>query len=64
MEAVLGSEVAARTGGGHFAGAHGISGEGAEHGEAPYVVVGVLGRTESVLDRLVLTSIESGLAGA
>jgi len=62
MEAVLGAEVAARTGvdvGGRFVGAHGIGGEGAEHGEMPYTVVGVLSRTGGVLDRLVLTSIES-----
>ena len=62
MEAVLGAEVAARTRlgvGATFTGAHGISGEGAEHGNAPYRVVGVLAKTGSVLDRLVLTSIES-----
>ena len=62
MEVVLGSEVAARTGvriGARFAGAHGITGQGEEHGAAPYDVVGVLARTDSVLDRLVLTSIES-----
>jgi putative ABC transport system permease protein len=62
MEAVLGAEVAARSGvgvGGKFAGAHGIGGEGDEHKEAPYTVVGVLKETGSVLDRLVLTSIES-----
>ena len=61
MEAVLGSEVAARTGvgvGGKFSGAHGIAGEGEEHA-MPYTVVGVLGPTGSVLDRLVLTGIES-----
>ena len=62
MEVVLGSEVATRTGvgvGERFAGSHGITGQGEEHGAAPYEVVGVLGRTGSVLDRLVLTSIES-----
>ena len=62
MEVVLGSEVAARTGvsvGTRFAGAHGVTGQGEEHGAAPYDVVGVLGRTGSVLDRLVLTSIDS-----
>jgi putative ABC transport system permease protein len=62
MEAVLGAEVAARTGvgvGGTFAGAHGIGGEGDEHKEAPYTVVGILKETGSVLDRLVLTSIDS-----
>jgi putative ABC transport system permease protein len=59
---VLGAEVAARTGvgvGARFAGSHGVTGQGEEHGAAPYDVVGVLGRTGSVLDRLVLTSIES-----
>lgn len=62
MEAVLGAEVAARTGTGvgtRFAGAHGIGGEGDEHKEAPYAVVGILKETGSVLDRLVLTSIDS-----
>ena len=62
MEAVLGAEVAARTGvgaGGTFVGAHGIGGEGDEHADAPYAVVGVLARTDSVIDRLVLTSVES-----
>jgi putative ABC transport system permease protein len=62
MEAVLGAEVAARTGlgtGASFVGAHGIGGQGDEHKEAPYNVVGVLGPTGSVLDRLVLTSIDS-----
>ena len=62
MEAVLGAEVAARTGvgvGGRFIGAHGIGTEGEEHGEAPYSVVGTLATTGTVLDRLVLTSIES-----
>ena len=62
MEAVLGAQVAVRTGvgvGGRFVGAHGTGGEGAEHGDRPYTVVGVLSRTGGVLDRLVLTSIES-----
>ena len=61
MEAVLGHEVAARTGAGigaRFAGAHGVGGEGEEHAEA-YTVVGILERNDSVIDRLVLTSIES-----
>jgi putative ABC transport system permease protein len=61
MRVVLGHEVAARTGtgvGARFAGAHGVGGEGAEHEEA-YTVVGVLERTDSVMDRLVLTSVES-----
>jgi putative ABC transport system permease protein len=62
MEAVLGAEVAARTGvgvGERFVGSHGVTGQGEEHGAAPYGVVGILARTGSVLDRLVLTSIES-----
>jgi putative ABC transport system permease protein len=62
MEAVLGAEVAQRTGlgvGGRFVGAHGVGAEGAEHGEAPFTVVGTLAGTGTVLDRLVLTSVES-----
>jgi putative ABC transport system permease protein len=62
MEAVLGAEVAARTGAGvgaKFVGAHGIGGQGEEHAEMPYAVVGVLAPTGGVLDRLVLTSVES-----
>jgi putative ABC transport system permease protein len=62
MEAVLGAEVAARSGvgvGATFTGAHGLGGEGEEHADAPYTVVGVLAKTNSVIDRLVLTSIES-----
>jgi putative ABC transport system permease protein len=62
MEAVLGAEVAARTSvtvGGTFTGAHGIGGEGKEHAEMPYTVVGVLEKNDSVIDRLVLTSIDS-----
>ena len=61
MEAVLGAEVAQRTGtgvGGTFKGAHGVGNEGEEH-DLPYAVVGVLKPTGTVLDRLVLTSIES-----
>ena len=42
-----------------FAGAHGLGGDGDEHGETPYTVVGVLAPTGTVLDRLVLTGIES-----
>jgi putative ABC transport system permease protein len=62
MEAVLGSEVAARTNlgvGAKFTGAHGVGGDGDEHANAPYTVVGVLEKTGSVIDRLVLTGIES-----
>ena len=62
MEAVLGAEAAAGTGlgvGGKFVGAHGLGEGGEEHGDAPYEVVGVLKPTGTVLDRLVLCSIES-----
>ena len=62
MEAVLGAEVAARSGvgvGGKFAGAHGLGSEPGQEHEAPYTVVGVLEKSGSVLDRLVLTSVES-----
>jgi putative ABC transport system permease protein len=63
MEAVLGAEVAQRTGigvGARFAGVHGIGGgEGEEHADDPYAVVGVLAPSGTVLDRVVLTAIES-----
>ncbi len=63
MQAVLGAEAARATGigvGAKIVGAHGL-GEGAEdmHGEHPYEVVGVLAPTGTVLDRLVLTAVES-----
>ncbi len=62
MEAVLGAEVAARTNtrvGVTFKGAHGMGSEPGEEHEGAYTVVGVLAKTGSVLDRLVLTPIES-----
>ena len=66
MQAVIGSQVARKTGmklGDTFAGSHGLtsgSGGGGEvHGQTPYTVVGVLAPSGSVLDRLVLTATES-----
>lgn len=62
MEAVLGAEVARTTAlgvGGKFVGSHGVAEGGEAHGEYPYAVVGVLKPTGSVLDRLVLTNVES-----
>jgi putative ABC transport system permease protein len=62
FEATLGAAVAADTGlavGDRFVGSHGLGGGGAEHGTHPYTVVGVLAPSASVLDRLVLTPIES-----
>lgn len=62
MQAVLGAQVAAQTGlkvGDRFAGSHGLAGGGDSHSQTPYVVSGVLARSGSVLDRLVLTALES-----
>ena len=62
MEAVLGARVARETGlktGDKFEGSHGITSAGELHGDKPYIVTGILKPTGAVLDRLVLTSIES-----
>jgi putative ABC transport system permease protein len=62
MEAVLGAEVAASARlavGATFTGAHGLAAGGDAHDEEPFKVVGVLAPGGSVLDRLVLTSVES-----
>jgi len=63
MEAVLGAEIAARTGhgiGATFTGVHGLGdGGGHAHDSHPYKVVGVLERSGTVLDRLVLSSYQS-----
>ena len=62
LEAVLGSDVAASSGlkqGDKFSGSHGIVAGGEMHGDRPYTVTGILQPSGSVLDRLVLTSIES-----
>ncbi len=62
LEAVIGAEVAQVTGlavGKQFTGAHGLEGGGDSHESSPYVVVGVLAPGAGLLDRLVLTSVES-----
>jgi putative ABC transport system permease protein len=62
MEALLGADVAARAGlrtGATLVGSHGLGEGGETHEEHPYTVVGVLARTGTVIDRLVLTSVES-----
>ena len=63
LEAVLGAEVAARTGhglGATFSGVHGLGDRGGDaHEGHPYVVVGILERTGTVLDRLVLAGYQS-----
>ncbi len=65
MEAVLGAEVARQTGaalGQKFVGSHGLADDDAAdqgHDHAPFETVGILAPTGSVLDRLILTSVES-----
>ena len=62
MEVALGSEVARASRlavGGTFTGSHGLAEGGAEHEDAPYHVVGILAPTGTVIDRLVVTGIES-----
>jgi putative ABC transport system permease protein len=61
-ETVLGSEVAAHAGlkiGDKFIGSHGLVEGGEKHEHSPYTIVGLLAPSGSVLDRLVLTSVES-----
>ena len=62
MQALLGAQVAQAAGlksGDSFSGSHGMGGGGAQHGDAPYRVTGVLTACGCVADRLVLTSLES-----
>lgn len=62
LQAVFGAQAAARTGariGANFAGSHGLSQGGEEHADAPFIVAGILKPTGTVLDRLVLTPVES-----
>jgi putative ABC transport system permease protein len=63
MEAVIGAEVAFKAGlapGAKLIGSHGLAaGGGSTHSTHPYEVVGVLRRTGTVVDRLVLTPLES-----
>lgn len=63
MEAVIGAEVARQTGAGlgqKFIGSHGLAEDEGDmgHDHAPFVVSGILARTGSVVDRLILTGIE------
>ncbi len=60
LEAVLGAATAARSRlemGDLFVGAHGIGGP--DHVDYPYTVVGILAPTGTVVDRLVLTSVDT-----
>ncbi|MEQ1772850.1 MAG: FtsX-like permease family protein [Burkholderiales bacterium] len=62
LEVVIGADAAARTGlklGDKFQGSHGLGDGGDAHEAHPYVVVGILERSGSVLDRLVICSVES-----
>lgn len=62
LQAVAGAEAArgaALTIGSTFYGAHGLSPDGPVHDDAQYRVVGVLAPTGTVLDRLILTDLES-----
>jgi putative ABC transport system permease protein len=61
-EVVIGSRVAEETGatiGQRFVGSHGLGDGGHQHEQAPFVVVGRLAPTGGVVDRLILTSVES-----
>lgn len=61
-ECVIGAEVATRTSlqiGQSFAGAHGLGDGGGAHDDHPYQVVGILKPTGTVVDRLILTSVDS-----
>jgi putative ABC transport system permease protein len=62
LEAVLGAEVARRSGlalGAEFAGSHGLVEGGEVHADHPYRVVGILAPADTVIDRLVLTGVDS-----
>jgi putative ABC transport system permease protein len=62
MEAVIGADVAKRTGlkaGDTFYGTHGEDARGETHEDAPYTITGVLKPTNTVMDQLILTDIKS-----
>ncbi|GAB2615288.1 ABC transporter permease [Belliella aquatica] len=62
FDVVLGFEVAKKLGlglGDTFIGSHGIGSSSHEHDEHPYKITGVLSEKGNVLDKLILTSIES-----
>jgi putative ABC transport system permease protein len=62
LQAVLGADVARETKlalGQTFVGTHGLGLAGEAHGDTPYTVTGLLSRCGCVLDRLVLTNLES-----
>lgn len=62
MQMVVGSKVAKNLGlkvGDTFSSQHGFDGEGEAHKEKPFKVVGILKKTNSVLDALMITPLES-----
>ncbi|MEN3294001.1 MAG: putative transport system permease protein [Burkholderiales bacterium] len=62
LQAVFGAQAAAKTSvtiGATFSGSHGLAQGGETHANAPFTVVGILKPTGTVLDRLVLTPVES-----
>lgn len=62
MEAVLGADVAVQFGigvGSELISSHGLSEGGTDHGDRPLEVVGVLQPTGTVIDGLVLTSVQT-----
>lgn len=62
LEAVFGAQAAAKAGitlNGSFSGSHGMARGGDTHGDAPFTAVGILQPTGTVLDRLILTPVES-----
>ena len=62
LEIAIGSSVSKATGlslGATFAGQHGLDGAGHAHDEDSYTVVGIFEASDTVLDRLLITSLES-----
>ena len=62
MEVLVGAEVAERTGlklAKKFAGTHGLADGGGAHADQPFEVVGILKPTGTVIDRLILTAVDS-----
>lgn len=62
LEVVIGPRVAEGSGlklGDTFSGSHGLDQEGEQHADSKYSVVGVLNRTNTVADQLILTPLSS-----
>jgi putative ABC transport system permease protein len=62
LEVCIGSTVAKITGlkvGDHFASAHGLAEGGHSHNDHHYIVAGIFKSTQTVLDNLILTQVES-----